>query len=159
VIAGSVLGEMAMFRGGKRGCDMRASNAGQIAVLRFALLSSITSVRLVQKLMMAFGREAYLHSVHPQATPSSAYAEASSGTFAAAQTVLLRHGWTQRELAPLFEQLTVSAIEAGGSILMKGRTIDFIVLVLQGAPPRKPTAARDGRPPRPPRSTPPARLL
>lgn len=70
VVAGSVVGEMALFRGGKRGCDMRANNSGEIALLRFGTVQLMESVTLMQKLMLAFGKEAYLHSVLPQSSPS-----------------------------------------------------------------------------------------
>ena len=69
VMPGTVVGEMALFRGGKRGCDMRAVNSGAIAVLRFSEFERIESIALQHKLMIAFGREAYLHSVHPQQSP------------------------------------------------------------------------------------------
>ena len=48
---------------------MRAVNSGAIAVLRFSEFERIESIALQHKLMIAFGREAYLHSVHPQQSP------------------------------------------------------------------------------------------
>ena len=70
VTPGTVVGEMALFRGGKRGCDMRATSTGSIAVLKFSNLDALDSnVGLLHKLMMAFGREAVLHTVTAQISP------------------------------------------------------------------------------------------
>jgi len=70
VTPGTVVGEMALFRGGKRGCDMRATSAGSIAVLKFASLDTLdNNVALLHKLLRIFGREAYLHTVNAQASP------------------------------------------------------------------------------------------
>ena len=70
VVQGSVVGEMALFRGGKRGCDMRATSTGSIAVLKFSSLETLNSnVALLHKLLRVFGREAFLHTVNAQASP------------------------------------------------------------------------------------------
>ena len=71
VVPGTVVGEMSFFRGGKRGCDMKATISGSIAVLKFSDMVGISSAAsaLAHKLVLAFAREACLHSVFPQATP------------------------------------------------------------------------------------------
>ena len=46
---------------------------------------------------------------------------------------MTKRGWTPAELTPLFECLDVSGVGKGASVLMKGRTIDFVVLVIRGA--------------------------
>ena len=135
VLPGTVVGEMAMFCGGKRGCDMKAIDAGSIAVLRFSSLEHIESVALLHKLMLAFGREAYLHSVNPQISPFSEQRSDPTGSavFEQATLAMTKRGWTPAELTPLFECLDVSGVSKGASVLIKGRTIDFVVLVIRGA--------------------------
>ena len=54
--------------------------------------------------------------------------------FAPASRVLTDRGWTQAELQPLFSAMEVDKIEDQGSVvLIKGRTVDFVLFVLRGA--------------------------
>ena len=94
----------------------------------------------MHKLMMAFGREAYRHSVFPQQSPfiktskNEGYIGRSEyAIFAPATLTLTRRGWTQAELTPLFQALEVGAVTEAQPILLKGRVIEFVVFVLRGS--------------------------
>jgi hypothetical protein len=63
---GAIVGEMSLFRGGKRGCDMRATSTGTIAVLRYIVMDRLADANLLHKLTLVFGKEAYLHTLFPQ---------------------------------------------------------------------------------------------
>ena len=141
VVPGTVVGEMALFRGGKRGCDMRATIAGSIAVLKFSDVEKISaeSPVLAHKLLLAFGREAYLHMVFPQMSPFVRVSKIEGGLgmsefaiFDPAKQRLSSRGWSQAELTPLFAALEVNSVAQGMTVLVKGRTIEFVVFVLRG---------------------------
>ena len=53
--------------------------------------------------------------------------------FDAATHVLLHRGWTTDEIIPLLDALEVDAVGEGATVLIKGRTIDFVVLVMRGS--------------------------
>ena len=97
---------MSLFRGGKRGCDMRATLAGTVAVLKFSEFEVIYKElpSLAHKLMMSFGREAYLHTIFSQ---NSAFSKvrgedghlgmSEQMLFDPATNVLTKRGWTVPE--------------------------------------------------------------
>ena len=57
----------------------------------------------------------------------------TSPVFEAAASALTQRGWTRDELAPLFESLEVNTVIEGATVLVKGRTIDFVVFVFSGS--------------------------
>ena len=138
VFPGTVVGEMALFRGGKRGCDMRATISGSIAVLKFSDVDTVASEspQLAHKLLLAFAREGYLHTVFPQASPfirrSKIEGVLGMSVFEPSKEKLSSRGWPQAELTLLFAALEVDSVEQGMTVLLKGRTIEFVIFVLRG---------------------------
>ena len=137
VFPGTVVGEMALFRGGKRGCDMRATISGSIAVLKFSDVDTVASEspQLAHKLLLAFAREGYLHTVFPQASPFPRRKFSPMMyhmVFEPSKEKLSSRGWPQAELTLLFAALEVDSVEQGMTVLLKGRTIEFVIFVLRG---------------------------
>ena len=141
VFPGTVVGEMALFRGGKRGCDMRATISGSIAVLKFSDVDTVASEspQLAHKLLLAFAREGYLHTVFPQASPfmrrskiEGVLGMSDHMVFEPSKEKLSSRGWPQAELTLLFAALEVDSVEQGMTVLLKGRTIEFVIFVLRG---------------------------
>ncbi len=83
---GQIVGEMALFRGGKRMCDMVGQGSGSLAALLFADLSAMYqhNPQVTQKLMQKFGQAASSKLIFPHPMPSNGGGAASVPTAARA---------------------------------------------------------------------------
>ena len=83
---GQIVGEMALFRGGKRMCDMVGQGSGALGALLFADLPAMyrNEPRITQKLMAKFGMAASSKLVFPHKMPEPASAAAGAPSAARA---------------------------------------------------------------------------
>lgn len=154
---GAIVGEMALFRGGKRMADLiGAGGGGSMASLLFSDLPALFEAHpaTAHKLLVAFGAAAAQKLVFPHPTPlqtpsatgptSSAAVSPAAGKrrsslesvaqYEAAAATLVRRGLSEAEVAELLRWLTPSEWRGSQVVLEAGKELQH-VRTLSHAPP------------------------
>ena len=154
---GAVVGEMALFRGGKRYCDIVGRGSGALAVLFYDDIPAMIAKQpaLAIKLMSVFGRAASCKFVLSHELPGAANVSVASlplkgpGMTKAigggggggdlptkhklvAQS-LERRGLSESEASELLRGLIIEDVGPFATLLTGGRVINYVALVLNGA--------------------------
>ena len=146
--AGSILGEMALFRGGKRMADMVAKGSGTLAALLFDDIPTMyaNNPRATHKLMLAFAKAGAAKLMLPHPFPSASTADQSPKParrsndgkdemfrHTVAQQALEKRGLDHRETTKLLGSLDVLEFSPGQVVFQRGRLLTHIGIVLQGS--------------------------
>jgi CRP-like cAMP-binding protein len=172
---GFIVGEMALFRGGTRFCDLVGNGAGALAALLFADIPRMfdTAPTLAYRLVVAFGKAAAAKFVLPHPPPSgqptkpppggrtgrrNSVATESAVQRRALTEALGRRGLASKEVAQLLGVLIVSEFGPGAVLMQEGRELRHVGIVMEvrrGVIARREQPSPPPCPPPPPASPPP----
>jgi hypothetical protein len=154
---GHIVGEMALFRGGTRMCDMRSNGQGSLAAILFSDIEKMyhANAPTAQKLLVKFGQAASAKLVFPHPPPSTSSPKRSNKekgggkgdvgdvrdsvvpTHAAlrhqvAQDALVGRGLDHIEASELLKCLSITSFGEGQVLMKRGNALSFVGLVLEG---------------------------
>ena len=133
---GRIVGEMAFFRGGRRGASIFGVEAGMIATLKFAdmPLLYMRSAAAATNMVLALGRAAVRKLEQKQdiipMEPRSFHKERK---FEKAAAVLEQRGFTKDEVSMLIKSMHLFHFYAGQNIFKREHTLFQFGIVLQGS--------------------------
>ena len=142
---GRIVGEMAFFRGGRRGASMIGGNPGTIAVMLFSEVSNLYKMAPSAATLMVLGLgRASVRKL--ELTQPPLYAESKTGPppsgdggggggakFEKAMAALESKGLTKDEVEALCGAMRVVHFHAGQTIMRREHTLSQFGIVLQGS--------------------------